>query len=794
MLMIAARLLAVPARFRRLGCLILLAWAVVGGTPVLAVEPAAAADCDVAQNDTSTASSGTLGNMKRCIGGRAFSSRGWLLPQCLTQPPVMRGIYPRSNYCKNGNNQGVEAIAQARAIAYFNGGHTPGVRGDIQWEVYSGGRVDITLETSEFVEVYEVKTAKNAVASNPWAQVSRYVNVFNTPPETVPPSRRGRVQPNGAAAWIDGFGVKTATKCGQNSYASNLYVSWLITYGVIMVYDLGAHCLDDDDDWPTVPVKYATVEDEEEVDPAPRSVPVPQVPAGTVTMIADDVVKNPPLDPKIPPLPPLVKAPPPPAQTSRTYADPHLVTFDGVGYDFHAVGEFHLAESPALGLDVQARMAAAGDSVSQIDRIAFFLQGHRVEIASSPQKLWIDGEAVEMQPDEVRDFGFGAYLIRDGDAYVANWPSTDEVRPVLRARGYQVDLTVPPGAELRGLLGDNDGTRDNDFRTRSGTQLPNPPSSTTLYGSFADSWRIDDDESQFTYAADESTASFTDLSFPRQIVTVHGLSDEVLAEGTRVCSAAGVLDGRQFDDCVVDWAQTRNPAFVEAAAALTEPVVDASARRLDANGEIAEDFEASIAANFASPRYGTGAGSGSVRRPVRARRPLRVSGLRTPDQSRSHADDEPDHVRHMVAAGREPDPGRSRRQDRLAGQPRGDADAVELGRDGDRDAVSGLSRDDSAAGARRRAGDRRQRRATARHGPGVRGRRSALPHPVTGPGRVVCVVAAGDGRRRNPCGRRRAAGDHGVHGRLPLHARATGHDHDRVRVRGRGHLHALDPA
>ncbi|MGH7506251.1 MAG: hypothetical protein ACRELX_11395, partial [Longimicrobiales bacterium] len=79
----------------------------------------------------------------------------------------------------------------------------------------------------------------------------------------------------------------------------------------------------------------------------------------------------------------------------------------------------------------------------------------------------------------------------------------------------------------------------------------------------------------------------------------------VLAEGTAQCEQAGVVDGRQFEDCVLDWALTRNSAFVEAAAAHVMPVTEAGARTVGSDGTVAENFGVAVAPNFSSPRYGS---------------------------------------------------------------------------------------------------------------------------------------------------------------------------------------------
>ena len=92
----------------------------------------------------------------------------------------------------------------------------------------------------------------------------------------------------------------------------------------------------------------------------------------------------------IPPPPP-----PPPTPVAWTVGDPHLLTLDGVGYDFHAIGEFVLlrgtAGGAADGFEIQSRMGPVldgngnpVDNVSANVAIAAQLDGSEVMIDSDP--------------------------------------------------------------------------------------------------------------------------------------------------------------------------------------------------------------------------------------------------------------------------------------------------------------------------------------------------------------------------------------------------------------------------
>jgi uncharacterized protein YdeI (BOF family) len=136
-----------------------------------------------------------------------------------------------------------------------------------------------------------------------------------------------------------------------------------------------------------------------------------------------------------------------------------------------------------------------------------------------------------------------------------------------------------------------------------------------IHGTFADTWRITQDESRFTYGSGQSTETFTDRTFPSSIVSVGDLSDSVLADATSRCEDAGVVDGTQFEDCVIDWALTQDAQFVSVAAAPITPAMEGGARTVDANGVVAESFNGAVAPNFSAARYGAGPAAGAFAGP-----------------------------------------------------------------------------------------------------------------------------------------------------------------------------------
>ena len=77
-----------------------------------------------------------------------------------------------------------------------------------------------------------------------------------------------------------------------------------------------------------------------------------------------------------------------------------------------------------------------------------------------------------------------------------------------------VDLAETDGA-WTGLFGDTDGNRENDLRTSDGKVLEQPLEFDQMYKVFAESWRVTNKTSLFTYNKGEDTEAFTDRTFPK---------------------------------------------------------------------------------------------------------------------------------------------------------------------------------------------------------------------------------------------------------------------------------------
>ena len=258
--------------------------------------------------------------------------------------------------------------------------------------------------------------------------------------------------------------------------------------------------------------------------------------------------------------------------------DPHMLSPDGLHYEFQAAGEFTLLESPSRDLVVQARHEPVGKRRDVTlntavavkagpDRVGFYLGA-----AGGPLDLKVNGRSMELTKQALPLDAGGRLERVDAGGYLVSWP--DGSRVVVRVyHAGAIDLTVDLAAArrgaVRGLLGNFDGDRSNDLVMRDGKRITlperrDPAYRQVVYGAFAESWRVSQADSLFDYAPGTDTRSFVDRSIPDQVATVEGLPNTDRARAEAVCGATGVRDPSFFDDCVLDVALTGQPGFAAA--------------------------------------------------------------------------------------------------------------------------------------------------------------------------------------------------------------------------------------
>ncbi|MBF2020496.1 MAG: VWD domain-containing protein [Hydrococcus sp. C42_A2020_068] len=300
---------------------------------------------------------------------------------------------------------------------------------------------------------------------------------------------------------------------------------------------------------------------------------------------------------------------------ARSKGEPHLTTFDGVGYDFQGAGDFTLVESLDGDFNVQVRYVQIDDNVTVASAVATEVDGQSVVIDSEGIEF-VDAEGNPVEeggiPQVTRlvsGFGEEATVTIGGEA--ANIPSGASIEVgnsrIYRSSGERYTIVyagedgvvndgddqlvvdyLRPGTintvdvylgdekqgQITGLLGNLDGNPDNDVALRDGTVLPRPLEFDRLYGDYRDDYRVTNiEESLFTYEPGQNPDTYYNPNFPEEPYTYADLSPALKAIGDAAALDAGYEpETYAFESAAFDFAVTRDPGFLEGSA--TDPTAD----------------------------------------------------------------------------------------------------------------------------------------------------------------------------------------------------------------------------
>jgi len=258
----------------------------------------------------------------------------------------------------------------------------------------------------------------------------------------------------------------------------------------------------------------------------------------------------------------------------------HYKTFDGLNYDLQAVGEFVIATAtsgPAFTL--QGRAVAVSEYASALNEIGLRLGSHRVtfdatrdphyDIPAEGRAISIDGVVTPMRVGDVISLDGGT--IRRIDLYTNEITTRDGDVVTAHLAAYNTMSVSFAPAETRaagtiaGLLGNLDGSRDNEFSLRDGTSLGRAPTPEVLLTTYADSWRIAQSESLLDYKPGETTDTFTVRPFPAAPVSINSFPTDVVESARALATAAGITDPTLRDNAALDYLLTGDRSFIEGA-------------------------------------------------------------------------------------------------------------------------------------------------------------------------------------------------------------------------------------
>ena len=253
--------------------------------------------------------------------------------------------------------------------------------------------------------------------------------------------------------------------------------------------------------------------------------------------------------------------------TGSNFGDPHIVTLDGLAYDFQAVGEFTLIEATsgdALNVQVRFQPVSGSEVASQTTAVATTLGSARVTIDTDGSSLVrVDGVSFDIESAAGGVAVGNGDIYFDGQAITLVYANGEQLRVDVFDGFLSTSVSIAEGRDVQGLLGNANGDTTDDLALPDGTVLTQPIAFADLYGVFANAWRIDQTDALFDYAPGETTADFTDLTFPAAGLSLDDFPIEVVTAAQ--AAAINIQDPTLRDAAILDYLLSGDTAFIEAA-------------------------------------------------------------------------------------------------------------------------------------------------------------------------------------------------------------------------------------
>jgi uncharacterized delta-60 repeat protein len=235
------------------------------------------------------------------------------------------------------------------------------------------------------------------------------------------------------------------------------------------------------------------------------------------------------------------------AVNGSSIGDPHITTFDGFHYDFQATGDFVLVQGLDSDLQIQVRQTpwVLNPNTTINTGLATVVDGNRIEfyvdrplplIDNLPLALAV-GESLTLGKGSITRTAISGYGMQ-GDLYTITYPNGDVLKNSVYS-GFLMDpaVTLANGRQVMGLLGNNNGDVKDDLALRDGTVLADPLTPENLYGAFAQSWQVTENDSLFrsmTSISDPLSTSSSLQALAQQYVFGGNEDDTLIGSKTLV--------------------------------------------------------------------------------------------------------------------------------------------------------------------------------------------------------------------------------------------------------------------
>jgi len=273
----------------------------------------------------------------------------------------------------------------------------------------------------------------------------------------------------------------------------------------------------------------------------------------------------------------------------RSFGDPHLKSYDRASYSFQTVGEFILTKKTDGLFEVQTRQRAQDENFSLNSAVAMNVAGDRLcfyaadkpdEFKQTPLRL--NGQPIQLQGRSYY-LPHGGVIRLDGRNYTISWPTGETTVIDVRSAGVRGFVNVTVGVfdcdrnQFEGLYGNNNGFADHDFNSRSSMPRPNNIAALSIASAyafdnpnaaqlnnlaeqefnaymaknFAEDWRVTDLTTLFDYRPGNTTASYTDRSFPRVYMNLSQMNAQSREQARQQCLQMGVPSD-EMGGCIYD--------------------------------------------------------------------------------------------------------------------------------------------------------------------------------------------------------------------------------------------------
>jgi von Willebrand factor type D domain len=248
-----------------------------------------------------------------------------------------------------------------------------------------------------------------------------------------------------------------------------------------------------------------------------------------------------------------IPGPPASCAASTGWGEPHIVTFDGMMYDFQALGTFTEAQTASMTVQAEQITAAStwpGKTVNTA--VATRMGSDTVAVCGlTNSTLVVDGATTTLASGSAMALPSGDTVSRTGNIYTVTDPQGDTMQADATSGAY-ITLNVGLGTypePVSGLLANAPGN-PHAFETSTGVIIPAPLAAGDvhdMYTVYGDSWRVSPSNSLVAVCGIQT--STTDPTTPAWANT---LPQSLQAQSAAVCQKAEVTDTTLLEACTLD--------------------------------------------------------------------------------------------------------------------------------------------------------------------------------------------------------------------------------------------------